>query len=625
MTTRRTAAPSRMRRGSAVAYVLVALVIIGISVLLVRSRGQTAEAPAKEPDRFAGARTVREIQSHLRPASLDGRLRVALVREAGSAGYYDAPADFAAILDHWTKELEAIGAEVSVVPSDRIGDARAADVLVLPGSPCVGAPARRAIDLQLSRGKGVILTWLAGVRDGGCRETGWQMVVGLTGASRADTLRARKDAYITVPWGGPLSYDIPPGARLEVLVANHVALRHPARDAFWSDFVHNPEPAAGSPLLDAAIVHAEKGAGRVVYWGFDLSRVVASDWNRDVARTLLRNSVAWAAGRALGTVEPWPEGRRVAAVIAQDVEDEFANGRFALDSLRAAGVRGTFFLVSDLAQQNAEIARAMAQHGEIGTHTENHGLLGGTPDSAQRRRLALTQRDLQKRTGRRVAGLRPPEEQFDVETLEAWVAAGGTYVFATNNARSASPEIVSAGTSNIVLMGRNSNDDFLSVRKLGRDDPKVLAAEYLAAYEKSKQLGGLYLLSYHSQMLSTAKLVPTIGTVARRLAGDREAWVTTAGEVARWWQARHDLTVVVRAGERGSLEVTVTNAGRLTAHHPVIAVALPPGMESATPSSGTALDAPRGVARVQLEPLAPGRVLSFMLTTARGTEVRDAD
>lgn len=604
---------------------LVAIVVIGISVLLVRFKERAPEEPAGQPERFAGARTVREIASHLRPASLNGTLRVALLREPGSAGYYDAPTEFAAVLDRWTRELEAIGATVTVVPVHRLGEVRDADVLVLPGSPCVGPETRRTVDAHLAQGKGVLMTWLAGVRDGGCREAGWQMVVALTGATRADTLPPGKDAYVTFPSGGPLSFDIPPGARLELLVANHVALRHPARDAYWSDFMHNPKPAAGTTLLDGAVVRAERGPGRVAYWGFDLSRVVTSDWNRDVARTLLRNSIAWAAGRPMGTVEPWPDGHRVAAVIAQDVEDEFANARYALDSLKAAGVRGTFFLVSDLAQQNPDVAKAMASWGEVGTHTENHALLGGTSDSAQRARLSVTQRDLQKLIGRRVAGLRPPEEQFDANTLDAWGAAGGSYVFASNNARSASPEIVSTGAAQMVLLGRNSNDDFISVRKLGGRDPAKLSREYLTAYEKSKQLGGLYLLSYHSQMLSTADLVPTIGTVARALAKDREAWVTTAGEVARWWTARHSIDVTVRQGSSGTLEVTVTNSGRLTATNPVIAVALPPGMPSAMSSVGNALDAPRGIARIQLEPLAPGRVVSFILTGARTARGRDAD
>ena len=617
--------PVGVRRGGVLAYVLVALAIVGISVLLLQITGRAREPRSAEPERFAGAQTVRDIESHLRPAALSGALRVALVREPGSAGYYDAPADFAGILDRWTRELESIGAQVTVVPANRLSETRTADVLVLPGSPCIGPATRSAVDAHLAQGKGVVMTWLAGVRDGGCKETGWQMVVGLTKASRADTLRPRTDAYVTFPSGTPLAFDLPPGARLELLVANHVALRHPARDAFWSDFMHNPEPIAGMPLLDAAVARAEIGPGRVVYWGFDLSRVVNTSWNQDIARTLLRNSIAWAGGRSLGTVEPWPEGRRVAAVIAQDVEDEFANGKFALDSLKAAGVRGTFFLVSDLAQQNAQIAKAMASYGEVGTHSENHGLLGGAPDSVQRQRLALTQRDLQKLVGRRVAGLRPPEEQFDAGTLDAWAAAGGTYVFASNNSRSASPEIVSAGEGRLVLLGRNSNDDFISVRKLGGRDPAVLSREYLTAYQKSKQLGGLYLLSYHSQMLSTAELVPTIATVARALAKDRDAWVTTAGEVARWWSARHELDVAVRPGRRGTVEVTVTNAGRLTATNPVISISLPPGMGAASPSVGTALDAPAGMARVQLESLAPGRVLSFVLTGTRAAEGRHAD
>ena len=604
----------RARRGGALMYVLLALVVIGISWMLV----------ARQSARFAGARAVREIASQLHPPALGAPVRVALIRESGSASYFDDPGELDEILRRWATELRALGAEPSIISAARVSDALGHDVIAIPASPCIGPATRRAVDAQLAAGRGVLLTWLAGVRDGGCRETGWQMVVGLTGAQRADTLGAARDAYLTIPAGGPLAFDIPPGSRIELLVANHVALRAPLRDAYWSDLMLNPRPAMGSTLLDAGVVHAARGAGRIVYWGFDLSRIAASEWNRGLARLLLRNSVAWAAGRPMGTIEAWPRGARVAAVIAQDVEDEFANGRFALDSLRAAGVRGTFFLVSDLAREHPELVKEMAKHGEIATHSENHQLLGGLPDSVQRRRLASSQDALQQLTGRRVAGLRPPEEQYDASTLEAWAAAGGLYVFASNNARTASPEIVSAGNARLVLLGRTSNDDFISVRRLGGDDPKILAGEYLAAYTKAKAIGGLYLLSYHSQMLSTKALVPTVGTVARALAADREAWMTTAGEVARWWMARSGVRVTPSL-RNGALEVRIANEGALTVTAPVIAIALPAGMRVASTSEGALLRARPEMARVLLDALAPGQTRTITLRAGGAKGARDAD
>src|SRR5262249_23478695 len=155
----------------------------------------------------------------------------------------------------------------------------------------------------------------------------------------------------------PLSADIPSGARLDLHPGQQIALRHPARDAFYSDYALQPQPASRQPLLDAALVHAVADGRRVVYWGFELSDVVARPCDRAVARLLFRNSVAWAAGLPFPSIEPWQNGKRAAASIAQDVESGFSNARFAVDSLRAAGVRSSFYLTSTLAQRYERLSR----------------------------------------------------------------------------------------------------------------------------------------------------------------------------------------------------------------------------------------------------------------------------
>ena len=611
-----------VRTGGALTWMLVGLAVIGISVMVVLAGARRASS-ADEPARFAGGTTAQELESLLAPATLPAPVSVAIVVEPGTVDYYDDTATFFALVERWRVVLTAIGARATVVPASRIDQAREADVILLASSPCVGAETRQALDEHLASGGGVALTWLAGVRDGGCRPVGWEMLTTLTGARRADTLRSSREAYVTVPAGGPVAFDVPPGSRLEVLVANHVALRHPGRDGYWSDWMLNPIPAGDEPLLDGAIVHAARGTGRVVYWGFDLSSVVKDDWNGKLASVLVRNSIAWAAGIPFGAIEPWPAGARAAAVIAQDVEDDFENGRHALDSLRAAGVPGTFFVVTDLARRHRDLVKRMAAHGEVGTHSADHALLGGLPEAAQRERLEVTQEHLRDILGRTAAGLRPPEEQFDIATLRSWAVNGGSYVFAANNARAASPELISLGSRSIVLLGRTSNDDFIYARRTTNPQPAVLAQEFIDSYEKTKAIGGLYLLSYHSQMLSTPALVPVVATVARTIADDRDVWLTTAGQVAEWWRGRHGLRVTVDRDGEGFI-VRVANTGKSPLRDAVVVVALPHGVTPPTHvSEGALLPSGPDTMRLRIDEVAAGETRTIRLSRKSGA--RDAD
>jgi hypothetical protein len=431
-----------------VAFVGVAALVVVVSITLNMRRG-TTDLTADVP-RFPGSTIVAGLPSLLPVARLPAPLRIAIVRDDAAATFYDTPGTLDSIVNTWRTELLAIGADVRVVRPSALRT-ESARVLVIPSAPCMTVATREAIDAATRRGQGVILTGRAGLYDAGCRSIGYGLIVAMTGVARAEMLEPRGLVYVVLPAGTPLSADIPPGARVELNPAGQIAVRFAGRDAYYSDYTLQPQPVAAKPLLDGALVRATRGNARVVYWGFELRDVVPSAWNQAIARMLVRNSVAWAGRQPLAWVEPWPRGRRAAAVFVQDVEAQFDNARFALDSLRAAGVPGTYFLTSKLAFHYKRLSRQLAKAGEVGTHSEDHRRLGGAPDAIQRARLNLTQRELTRLFGAPVAGLRPPEEQFDTVTMAAWLAAGGSYVFGVNDARAAAPDLLRVGQDTLVL------------------------------------------------------------------------------------------------------------------------------------------------------------------------------
>jgi peptidoglycan/xylan/chitin deacetylase (PgdA/CDA1 family) len=593
-------------------------------VVRLQSRPKAARASSGgEVVRYSAGRAVLEMGSILASDHLDRPITVALLRDSASDRYFKTRSTMDSIFDKWTTSLQAIGATVRVVPIARAAEAKTANVIVIPDQRCLGKAARDLVASAPSRGQGVLATSLSGTNDGNCEWVGFNFITSVSGAERADTLEHRRVLYLTVPAQGPLGARIPPGARIEIQPDPHIALRDPHRDAYYSDYGLNPDPASGQPLLDGAIVHSTKGGGRSVYWGFDLMRVEKRPWDREISSLLLRNSIAWAAGQPLAEIEPWPNRKTVAAVIAQDVEDEFANARFAFDTLRAAGVRGTYFLVSDLAQQNSALAKEIATDGEIGTHSENHHLLGGTDPAQQASRLAKTQHDLTTLIGHSVRGLRPPEEQFDSTTLSSWARAGGGYVFGANNARAASPEIIAVDQGPMVLLGRVINDDFVSVRRAGRTDPDVLTVEYLRAFAKVKALGGLYVLSYHSQMLSREQSVAALGMIGRAIKRDSAAWVTTAGDVADWWRARAAVRLVAQHEARDRVVVELDNDNARALDGAILRVVLPGGSPNVSSVDGATLVANDGEeARLALGRLQPHEHRVVTLSVGAGEVAR---
>lgn len=575
-----------------------AIAVVAISAAVTLRRTEAAVRP--EPARFSGSTVVQGLPSLLASARLADELPVAVIRDDAAASFYDSPSVLDSIVTMWRTSLAAIGADARVVTPVEARDDRSARVLVVPSSPCLTVATREALVDAAARGVGVILTGAAGTYDAGCRPLGYGLVIGSTGAERADVLDHRGMTYVTVPASGPLAADVPPGARLALNPGRQIALRDVTRDAFYSDYSLQPEPAHRQPLLDAAVTHAAIAGHRIVYWGFEISDVVQRPWDRGIARLLVRNAVAWAAGEPVASVEPWPWGKRAAASIAQDVEGGFANARAAADSLRAAGVRSTFYLTSELAMRYGRQSRRLAESNEIGTHGETYHLLGGLPADSQRVRLEATQSELSDVVGKDVRGLRPPEEQFDTATMSAWLAAKGDYLFGANDSRSAAPELIRIEDDTLVLVGHVGSDDFAAVARRTRGSDRI-AANVLGDFERIRALGGHYVLSSRSHVMARPELVRALATVARRLAADTDVWVAPVGDVAEWWRARARMTVRARiAGAR--MQVSVRNPTDQTISGAVVRVVLPDARR-AIHADAPVLPAPTQVIRLAVPSL----------------------
>lgn len=610
----------RIVSASTIVWASLAASVVGVSVVLTRRTAQAVVAPAIA--HFSGSVVVQKMPSVLESPRLDESISVDILRDDASAAFYDSPATLDSIIDTWRTALAASGADVRVVAPQHIG-ARRARVLVIPSSPCLTIASREAIESAADDGRGLIITGLTGNRDIGCRPIGYGFLVGATGAARAALIETRAVVYVAFPAGSPLADGIPPGSRLEVNPGLQVALRGTSRDAFYSDYSLLPAPADSQPLLDAAVARSILGRARVVYWGFELRDVTKRPWSEAIARLLMRNSINWAAGQPRATLEPWPGGRAAAVAIAQDVEDQFENAGLALDSLAAMHVPGTYFLTTRLARPYSRLSRALAQEGEVGSHTENHWVLGGNPQDVQGRRLLETQRDLEKLVGHSANGLRPPEEQFDIATLRAWAAAGGTYVFAANDQRSVSPELLAVDGDTLVLIGRFGNDDFAAVGQ-HRGDPVAAEAVFLNDFNVVRALGGVYVLSYHSQVLARPEWVGVFAHAARVIAHDSTVWRTTTGNIAAWWRARAAVTARVADTAGDQVIVRVHNGGRTPISSLVVHV------RDVTPrppvrSDVRLLSARPGELRLLIPSLAPGSTQSYAVSyQPRRTRERQA-
>ncbi|MFQ5890262.1 MAG: polysaccharide deacetylase family protein [Gemmatimonadota bacterium] len=539
------------------------------------------------------------------PVSFEAAL---FVSEA-SAAFFPDSSFYPRVLRSWESRLAEAGARVRRI-------SKAGDVLRLPADVLVVAPdavclARGEVDAlrrHVGRGGGLVIDWATGARDERCNWVGWEPVRSLTGAIDVVEIEPREALFLTLPAGLPLSAGLDPGSRVELRPEAHLALLATGAHVYWSDWALNPAPARDGPEADAAaILRSAPGGGRVVWLGFRESQAV-TDRDREIMGTVMRNGLRWGVGVPFAEIAPWPDTHGAALLILEDVESGFTNAALLAELARQKGVPVAFFPVSGLARQHPELAAAMTAVGEVGSQTSDHRPVAGLPYSEQALRLRRSWSELREWSGRQPRGLRPPEERFDENTLRAWKEAGGSYVVAVNNARSAAPEVFRTPAGRVVLLSRLVKDDYNVFVQESAIRRERLGEAYLAGMRKLRALGGLAVLALHSQIGGTEDRLDVVGEAIDSARADGGWWLATGSEIADWWAVRHgaDLAVGLEAGE---LELRVSAPPDGTLSGAWLEVYLPDAEADLRPYAG---DQPLPYAvtewglRLPVEALAPG-------------------
>jgi peptidoglycan/xylan/chitin deacetylase (PgdA/CDA1 family) len=364
------------------------------------------------------------------------------------------------------------------------------------------------------------------------------MIAELTGAEGVREIPPREGLFLTVPGSVALAPGLAPGTRIELRPHPSLALRLPGPRVYWSDWALNPRPDESGAGADVAAVSVRSPVGgRIAWFGLRIGQAVTPMDGLRLER-LLRNGLLWAAGVPLAAPAAWPEARRAALVVTLDVEDEPRNAAATASLLRNRGLEGTFYVVSQLVEGDAELAAALGTVGEVGSQTSDHTPVAGLTQQEQTVRLRRAWSEIEAWTGRGPDGLHPPEERFDPRTLAAWAAAGGTYLLATNDARTGSPEIHRVGDETIVVLPRLLKDDYNIIVQDRVIRATSLGEAFLDGIRKQRAIGGLAVIAGHTQIMRPGGRIQALGSVLDSALAHGDWWITRAATVADWWSAR---------------------------------------------------------------------------------------
>jgi peptidoglycan/xylan/chitin deacetylase (PgdA/CDA1 family) len=534
-----------------------------------------------------------------------------------TAGFYPDPRYHRRLIERWGGLLVESGAGIQhVYGSEALDSLTGDDLLVIPSAVCLDDDERAAIARYVERGGHLMATWALGVRDAECEWIGYRFLKDLTDADAAGTLAGRPPTYITVPHGSVLAAGLPPGLRIELKTEPWLTVRAGSANVFWSDWALNPLSAPGGGAAGAAIARTAASGARIAWLGWRLD-VAASEPEQRLMERLVQNAALWAAGHLLADVDPWPAGFRAALAVTQDVEHSFHNSRRLAERFRAIDVPVTFFVVSQLAAKHPELAPVLRGAGEVGSHSVDHRQVAGRLWSTQLAALRQARDDVTGWAGVEPLGLRPPRELYDERTLEAWLRVGGRYIAGSNDARTAAPEVFDVRSGRIVVLPRIVDDDYSLMISRGVTAPDSLRASLLGALDKTRQLGGLNLLTLHTQLIDSDRRIAAVESTVRSAQAAGDVWIARASEIADWWLRRSNLELRVQERVDCSAVLSVENRGTSAISSAWLHVYLPEEPQTyAAPEVGEiTLDSEYGSwgLRIRIPRLEPGESLDILL------------
>ncbi len=366
-------------------------------------------------------------------------------------------------------------------------------------------------------------------------------------------------AYFVSRAGNPFSLGNDPGFRFEFDTAwPNEAAATPYAAAYGVDWDLQPFPA---PVREknGVLAMRELDSARLAWMGVGPDAILEEDRLRDAIVDSSAALLRWVARKPVASVCHWKGCLQSAAVVTADVEDKFETGEAIALTCRKEGVRGSFFVVGRLAPEYPEVVTALAQNGEIGTHSMKHESFEGVPYEEQLAEMSEARISLQRIGISEVHGFRPPMERYDEATVRSVAAAGLEFIFGNLQYDRAYPVEVHVNGTDVWQFARIVADDYNLVVERGVTDVMKFREEYMKEFDRMHEMGGLFPFAFHTNYLALEDSIDAMRTMIKALKQD-SVWLTTFGDIVSWVQARQKITVSATQ-EAATTLVTVTNTG----------------------------------------------------------------
>jgi hypothetical protein len=438
-------------------------------------------------------------------------------------------------------------------------------LVVLPGSKALSDKQILEIKKYIDNGGSVFATSSTGSYTESGDWRGWGFLSEVFGLQfTAEITPDEATKLHTLRGGLPITAGIPTGFSLKVATwdrptACEVVEPRTTQASTWYNFKRDSGLVREAIEMSAGIAYGTYGRGRFVWMGFELNSVLGDQEDYVYFDILCRRSVDWLTYTPAARVRDWPASYRAAALVVASLSTEFENVKNLFGPIRSGKIPVTLFVDPEAALAHGALASTLSSFGEVGVLLPMQPAAVSPEEGPQLiNASAQVRTKIGDLTRSDIAGGLPATGMYNDHDIHSLLEAGYEYVVADSKTDRAVPKTMIRGNLALVAFTKTARGDDEVVGEFGLTDTSYQLYTYQEDVDRVLFHGGIYVLKIHSNLQCRPEYAPVLTNLVRYLRS-KNFWVSTAGNLTRWWLTKSALEISVRARSGRRIGLVVSN------------------------------------------------------------------
>ncbi len=418
-------------------------------------------------------------------------------------------------LKNFSNFLKEISYEAKIAEEKEIASLKKGDILVVLDALSLSSFSENEIKSFLRRGGNLLFNYNVSFSDENGNFTGDKFLNSITGLKFSkdfNYLQLKKEGgYLTPKLLSPLTSFNENGKRMELILYDDLPV-FTAPENLKPDFLLTNFTQSQTPLLEndlnmislkkaGMVWHGYYGKGKWVYFNFPSYSLTESKESAPLYKNMIKGAFRFFENPVIIRKYPFVDTQNI-IFVSEDTEYKFENLKRFSDLSKKYEIPVTAFLVGYLAEKNEKIVKEAASNPflEFGSHSYSHKKITGKSDEYIKKEIIGSKKLIEKLSGKKVRGFRPPREEIDEKMYEYLNEGGYKYVMEKEKG----VLMPFFEYKNIMTIPRHGIDDYIYLINLDWDQKKILN-QILKEATVLRYLNGIYTLSVHTHLLSYGK------------------------------------------------------------------------------------------------------------------------